>query len=258
MTPFVPEGPERQVRHLGSASVGGASVATIIVLSAVVTTLAFIPFSVVLSTGGSMPMSQGVFPLVGWLLGPVAGSAACAIGSLVGVFMAPHTAGIAVLSVGGAAVAALSAGAMAHRAALRLGLVVVFAVALAWYAASAALSHGVRPAVVVAGTFIDWSGILLFVLPTRRLCVRWIGAAQLSRVAAGLFLGTWMISGVTHVCQAAISYSLFHWPEQVWITLIPIIPFENLARSFIGAVIGTGVISGLRAIGLLRPREAIY
>jgi ABC-type transport system involved in cytochrome c biogenesis permease component len=112
--------------------------------------------------------------------------------------------------------------------------------------------------VVVAGSFVDWSGILLFVLPTRGLCVRWIGAAQLSRVAAGLFLGTWMISGVTHVCQSAISYSLFHWPEKVWITLIPIIPGENLARSLIGAVIGTGVISGLRAIGLLRPREAIY
>jgi hypothetical protein len=35
-------------------------------------------------------------------------------------------------------------------------------------------------------------------------------------------------------------------------------PFENLIRSVVGTIIGIGVISGLRAIGLVKPREAIY
>src|ERR1700722_16953193 len=104
--PFTPAGPEREVRHLGGATIGGAPVAYIVVLAAVVTTLAFIPFSVVLSTGGSFPMSQGVFPLMGWLLGASGGAVASATGALVGVFLAPHTAGIPLLTLLGAALGA--------------------------------------------------------------------------------------------------------------------------------------------------------
>jgi hypothetical protein len=55
-----------------------------------------------------------------------------------------------------------------------------------------------------------------------------------------------------------ISYFMFNWPEEVWITLIPVMPFENLIRSVVGTIIGIGVISGLRAIGLVKAREAIY
>ena len=40
--------------------------------------------------------------------------------------------------------------------------------------------------------------------------------------------------------------------------LIPIIPFEMLMRVLIGIVIGGGVIAGLRAIGLVKPENAIY
>lgn len=65
MSDFQPSGPERSVQFHGSAAIDGAPVAYIVVLAAVVTTLSFIPFSVVLSSGGSFPMSQGVFGLVG-------------------------------------------------------------------------------------------------------------------------------------------------------------------------------------------------
>ena len=47
------------------------------------------------------------------------------------------------------------------------------------------------------------------------------------------------------------------WPEEVWVTLIPIIPMEHLFRCLVGTAIGTGVIAGLRAIRLVRPSEAI-
>src|ERR1700712_1501431 len=94
MSPFTPAGDERQVRLLGGTAIDGAPVAYIVVLSAVVTTLAFIPFTVVLASGGSFPMSQGIFALLGLLLGPVAGAVASGIGTLIGIFVAPHTAGI--------------------------------------------------------------------------------------------------------------------------------------------------------------------
>lgn len=254
---FTPRGPEREVRAVHAPTVGGAPVATIIVLSTVVTTLAFIPFSVVLASGGSMPLSQGVFPLVGWLLGPSAGAVASLVGTLTGIFLAPHTAGIPALSLLGAGLGSLAAGAMGRKGLLRPAVAVVAALAYAVYV-TLALRNGVHARVVLAGSIIDWSGILLFALPTCGLCVRWIGSASLSRVSAGLFLGTWMISGLTHACQCAPAYYLFNWPEPVWVTLTPLILVENLTRSLVGAVIGSGVISGLRTLGVLRPREAIY
>jgi hypothetical protein len=51
---------------------------------------------------------------------------------------------------------------------------------------------------------------------------------------------------------------MFNWPEEVWISLIPIIPFESLMRGLVATVIGTGVIAGLRAIGLVKPTNATY
>jgi hypothetical protein len=42
------------------------------------------------------------------------------------------------------------------------------------------------------------------------------------------------------------------------IPLIPTIPIENAFRGLIGAVIGAGVITGLRAIGLVKPTQATY
>ncbi len=66
---------------------------------------------------------------------------------------------------------------------------------------------------------------------------------------AGIFGGTWTASGLSHLGAVAITYSIFNWPEEVWIALIGIVPLENLIRSFVGMVIGCGVIAGLRAIG---------
>ena len=40
--------------------------------------------------------------------------------------------------------------------------------------------------------------------------------------------------------------------------LSSVIPVEFLGRVAIGAVIGTGVIAGLRAIGLVKPTEGVY
>ena len=256
-----PAGEERQVQFLGGAAIDGAPVAYIVVLAAVVTALAFIPFSVILASGGSFPMSQGIYPLVGWLLGPIAGAIASGIGALVGIFLAPHTAGVPVVSVLGGVMASFAAGGMVIRDERRgwwIPLAVIFIIAWLLFAGRAVVQNGVSLYAAIAGSFLDWSAILLFILPTRTIFARWINDKRLVRTALGLFLGTWMIAGVMHVVQSCITYFMFNWPEEVWVTLIPIIPFENLMRCLIGTVIGTGVIAGLRAIGLVKPTWAIY
>ena len=257
-----PDAEERQIRYLGSAAIDGAPIAYIVVLAAVTTALAFIPVSFVLgSGGGGIPLSSGIFPLLGWLLGPIAGGVSSCIGTVIGVFLAPYTAGIPAASMWGSALASFAAGAMVltpNRRLWWLWLTLFGLISLLLLTNRAIFQNGVTPSTVFLGTFIDWSALLLFALPTRTLCVRWIGSQNIRWVAVGLFLGTWIASGLAHLNLMAITYFIFNWPQEVWLALIPLIPFEHLIRCVTGTVIGTGVISGLRAIELVKPREAIY
>ena len=258
----MPTGEEREVKFLGSVAIDGAPVSYVVVLAAVVAALGFVPFTPMLGLGGSFPLSQSVFGLVGWLLGPIAGATASGIGRLIGVFLAPHTAGSAwPASVWGAAVGSLAAGSMvlgAKRRGWWIPLSALFIIELAQFVGRAVFVNGVGVGVAVLTTFVNWSSILLFVLPTRTLFARWIRGGKASRLPIGLFLGTWMVAGLSHLSASSVMYFMFNWPEEVWITLIPTIPVENLFRCLVGTVLGTGVILGLRAIGLVKPSEAIY
>lgn len=261
MSSTQPSGEERSVKFLGGAAIDGAPVAYIVVLAAVVTALAFIPFSVVLASGGSFPMSQGIFGLIGWVLGPIAGAVASGIGTLIGVFVAPHTAGVWPVSVYGAVVTSFAAGIMVtggKRKGWWIGVAVLSVLSFLFFVGRAIFQNGVSAGNAILGSFVDWSAILLFVLPTRTLFAKWIGSKNTGMVAVGLFLGTWMTFGLAHVCQSAVTYFMFNWPEEIWVMLIPLIPIEFLSRCAIGTVIGTGVIAGLRAIGLVKPTNAIY
>ncbi|MDF1515268.1 MAG: hypothetical protein P1S60_15775, partial [Anaerolineae bacterium] len=204
---------------------------------------------------------QGIYPLIGWILGPIAGAIATGVGRTIGVFIAPHTAGVAVVSVFSAVMASFSAGVMdvqGRRKSWWLPLTLIFIVAWLLYAGRAVLQNGVGLWSAVAGSFLDWSGIVLFALPTRILAVRWLKSNNIGRVATGLFLGTWMITGIKHLIASVIIYYMLNWPADVWTMLIPIIPLENIFRCLVGTVIGTGVIVGLRAIGIVKPTEATY
>ncbi|MFN9394677.1 MAG: hypothetical protein ACK6BN_02200 [Pseudanabaena sp.] len=258
----IPEGKEREVRAIGGAAIDGTPIAYIIVLASVTTVLAFIPFSITLGSGKGIPLSQSIYPLLGWLLGPLAGALASGIGTFIGIFLDPHTAGsVPAIAIWGAVVASFAAGSMRinhSRQFFFLALTVLFGLELTAYAYLAIIRNGIPINTFILGAFIDWSAILLFLLPTRNLFVSLIGSNGLVKVAIGIFGGTWIICGLAHLCQVPFTYYLFNWPEPIWNALIPIIPVENAMRGLSGAVIGTGVISGLRAINLVKPKEAIY
>lgn len=257
----VDRGQERKVEFLGGASVDGAPVAYVIVLAAVVLALSFIPFSVVVAAGGSFPMAQGILPLVGWILGPIAGAIANVVGTALAIFLAPHTASIPVMNIVGAIVAGLAAGSMVTdgpRKRWWIPISIVLVISWLLYVGRGILVNGVGLWPAFAQSFIDWSGTLLFILPTRVLVGKWLTSKNMGLVAAGLFLGTWIVAGAYHAVQSPIAYWVLNFPEEVWYILIPILPVEHLFRCLIGMVIGTGVIAGLRAIGLVKPKHAIY
>lgn len=258
---FVPRGPERRVVFLESAVIGGAPVSYVIVLSTVVAVLSFVPFSLALASGSSFPMSQGVYPLLGWLLGPVAGAAASGIGALVGVFLAPHTAGIPWVSVMGAASASLFAGALVPRGRHRWWAALSLLVCVEWvlFYIHAIQRNGVPPGIFAAGYATEILGsALLIVPPVRRWIGRQVASPDLKRVAVGMFLGTWSAAGNMMLTMSLVSYWLINWPPEVFYMFIAVIPIEHTVRSLAGAIIGTGVIAGLRAMLLVKPPEARF
>jgi hypothetical protein len=258
---FIPSGEERDVQQVLGAAIDGAPLAYIVVLSAVVGVLAFIPFSVVIGAGKGFPLSQGIYPLVGWLLGPIAGAVANGIGALIGVIFAPHNTTLPAATILSAMVGGFASGVMRRTEARRrwwMALAPILVMLYALYAGRAILQIGVQWWLVVWGSVINWSALLLFLLPTRTMFARWISSPDLKRVTLGLFLGTWTVAGLAHLVAASIIYLVSNWPNEVWLTMAPMAPVEHTVRSLIGAVIGTGVIAGLRAIGLVKPREATY
>jgi len=258
---FQPTGKEREVKLLGRATIDGAPIAYIIMLAGVVTGLAFVPLSVVLGSGKSFPMSQGIYPLVGWILGPIAGAIASAIGASLGIFIAPYTTTVPIATVLGALMGSFAAGVMVQvgrRKNWWIPLSLLLCLIYGCYGARAIFYNGVRVHAVILGSFINGSALLLFIFPTRRLAARWIGDQNLRRVAGGLFLGTWIAAGLSHLTASTIVYFVVNWPEAVWLAMAPLSPLEHLARCVVGMILGTGVIAGLRAIGLVKPTFAVY
>lgn len=257
----VPSGELRTVVFHGTALIAGAPVASVIVLASVVAVLSFIPFSVALSAGNGFPMAQGVYSLTGWLLGPWAGATASGVGALIGVFLAPHTAGISWITVGGAASGALFAGVITRQRTHRLLTVllsVVIVLEVVVFVRHAVFTNGVRPSVFVAAYMTHLIAIAGFLLPIRGWVGGLIASPDLRRVALGLFLGTWMAASLMMFGESMMGYLILNWPDELFVFFAGIIPLEQAARSGIGAVVGTGVIAGLRSMSLVKPRYARY
>jgi hypothetical protein len=254
-------GVERVVKLQGASTVDGAPISYIIVLASIVTTLSFIPLSIQLGMSAAFPMSQAVYPLIGWILGPIAGALASMIGTAAGVCLAPHTAGVPWLTIYGAGFGSFVAGTITRRKERRfwwIAIAVLSAVNIYFHTGRAILQMNVDPRVALSASFYGLSSFTLFVLPSRGLIARLISQEKIGGLAVGLFVGGWTCGGLTIAATGCIAYALYNWPAQVWMMLIPMIPYEGLTRALVGTMIGTGVISGLRAAGLLKPREGCY
>jgi hypothetical protein len=262
-TMSAPLGEERIVKQKSGAEIDGSPITYIVVLAAVIMVLALvpIPISIVIGSGKNFPISQGIYPLMGWLLGPIAGAITNAVGALGGVIIAPHTTTSRLGTIIGAALGGFAAGVMGKKEQREWWWIPVSAlniIFLILYAGRAIFVNHANWLHVVLGTFIDWSALLLFLLPSRSYFARCLQDEKMTSVSIGLFGGTWIISGLTHLCTGMFVYSIINWPSESWLLFAPLAPLEHAIRCLVGMVIGTGVIAGLRAIGLSKPTQGLY
>ncbi len=256
-----PHGEERRVQPSAAATVDGAPIAYVIVLAAVVAALSFvpIPISAVLGFGGTFPLSQAVYPLVGFILGPWAGALAAGIGRVIGILVAPHTASTGLLSTVVAIVTAWAGGVLVQKkGSLWVWPPVVWALAFVAYVGRG-LTVDVSLGLALASTLVNWLSILLWLSPLRALVRGWIADQSPARLAIGLALGSWIVNTGSFLVANAMFYNLLsQWPAIQWKALIGVSPVEHVFRAVVGTVVGLGVILGLRAIGLVKPAKAGY
>lgn len=254
---------EREVTRSVGVAFDGAPIAQVAMLAAVVVVLTIvpIPFTAVFGTGRNFPMGQVVYPLVGWLLGPLAGALVDGFGALIGVLINPQNSSSLIATVIGAAFGGLAAGAMADTGPRRkwwMPLALVFIGFYALYAARAVLFNRLDAGIFLLATFINWSALLLFLSPARVFFARSLRAPDTLHLALGLFGGTWMVAGLTHLCTGTIVYWITNWANKWWPAVAAAAPLEHTVRALLGAVIGLGVISGLRSLKLFKPPHSVY
>jgi len=255
-----PSAKEREVKFLGGTTIDGAPVAYVVVFAAVVTALSFIPFSMMLGGGTAFPLSQVIYPLTGIVLGPIAGAIASGIGATIAIFVAPHTAGsMPIFTVLGTMVSGFMAGSIVRGPQRTKWWIIPFVLIVSNNIGTdlfAILVQKVEVRVLLLFSIIFIVAWLLWILPTRKLFAKWIGDKNIALVAVAAFFITYMscIIGMS----VGIDYYINPWPNEVYGFLIPLMPVEFTFRGLVGAVIGTGVIAGLRAVGVVKPKWALY
>ncbi|MEM7790267.1 MAG: hypothetical protein AAF546_02595, partial [Verrucomicrobiota bacterium] len=244
-----------------STTIDGAPITYMIAFAAATAVFSFIPISVAMASGGAFPMSQGINPLVGIILGPIAGAITSLIGTSVGVILAPHTAGIPALTLMGATVSSFIAGCFVRKGPRAWWFVPVALYSIInyiFYAGRAVFQNGVEPWIAIVASIISWSSLLIFILPTRRFVAKFLTSENITRLSIGFFLVSWTASSLGTLSQAVIAYWMLNWPEEVWIFFIPVLPYEAAVRSIVGVVIGAGIVTGMRSTGMMKPRNALY
>jgi hypothetical protein len=217
-------------------------------MAGVVAVFQLIPFSVVLGTGASFPLSLAIIGLIGILLGPWAGAAAVVIGSAAGVMIAPHTAYLGSLTVLIMAITPIGTGLITRGRRKIVGIYLIIA-ALFWWGLFLA-TNGV-PKLWMA-LLQPWRymmpGILLLLPDLTCKAVRFLYSRNRLKLVAGLGYILWIGSSLDHSLSAIIgNLIMFRLPEDVWSFLtLHLIGAERGALVLIGIVIGMSMMTGLR------------
>lgn len=245
--------------------IAGAPISQVAVWAAIVAVAGTIPWIFPMQGGGgAFPMSIPVAPVVGIVLGPLAGFVACLVGGALDLIIAPYTAGIGLLSPLSIAIAAMGAGYLVRRPKPNLlipGLLGPTFLLWLWADYAFILRDFPFPAILLVGG-TDMLPSWIVGLAGAKWAARQIEANG-AQAPWRLFVAVWIVcyfgvGAMQHGFEWAVWEMMFRFPPEPSIaTSLAFTWWERLfVYAGIGALIGTSVILALKRMGLRRPEQA--
>ena len=245
--------------------IAGAPISQVAVWAAVVAVAGTIPWIFPMQGGGGgFPMSIPIAPIVGVILGPIAGFIAVLVGGAIDLIIAPYTAQIGILSPLTIAFAALGAGYLVQRPKRNLLIPgILGAFFWVWLQLDYALIVNDYPfpqILLVGGTDMVPSWIIGLVFSG------WAAKQiQESDVKSfwKLFLGLWVVAyfgvgAMEHGIGWAVWEIMYKYPAEGSIAVVLALTWWE--RIFLyagsGALVGTALILALKRMSLRRPEHA--
>lgn len=250
-----------QITSTRDRGIYGAPISYVALLGAVTAVLQLIPFSVVLGSGVSFPLSLATGPLIGILLGPWAGTIAVLVGGAIGVLIAPHTAFLGPLTLLVLIMSPLATGLIVTGRSYIVGIYLLLAAVVWWGVFFLIIGF---PSEHMAALLQPWRyvvpGILLLVPGLTDKAVRLLQSEERLPLAAGLGYILWIGLQADHAMSSVVGNEiLFPLPAEVWSFLtLAVIGAERGALTLVGIVIGLGVIFGLRRMGIRKPEQGVW
>lgn len=253
-----PIGARREIKAGGGAAIGGAPVAYVAIMAAIVAALAFVPASVVIGgAGGGWPLHDAIHPLVGLLLGPVAGPIASAAGVLIGNAIAPYTS-LGPWSFLLGAMSAFAVGMVTRPS--KTAWVWPWAITLVLHVVYyfQAINFQISPGLWFSNAFTVTLGLILIAIPAiRNWSVRTLREEAVGwRMGVALYIPFFFGSVAGIQALWVPNFATNPWPADVWPVLVPIILLERGVFTLIGTLVAMGVISGLRRSSFVKPSMA--
>ncbi len=219
-------------------------VAYIAISAAIVTATAYIPMFPVVGAGTVISAGMIAVPLVGILLGPVAGTLATAIGAFLGQIVAPYGAIFGLITflcpMMGAFVSSLVAFKRWKDAALTLSLTI-----LLWYAITS-IKWAKDPYSSVRWYFpylhlTSLASLFIF----REKIGDWIESLDPKKVPFGIFLAALAGLLTDHMVGNSIYVGVYSGPARVYSFVLLLYSFERIAGAIGAALVGAPLLIAL-------------
>ena len=217
-------------------------VAFVSVFAALYVVLGYIPLFYIFGAYGQYVTAALIIaPVIGIILGPVGGALATAIGGIVGMMltgimpMGPFTflpGTLDTLCIG------LTFRGKWYASA---GIFAVFIIAFA-----------ALPSIGAAKYFI-WlhaTALVLLLSPASTLAVKYVKSTDPQELVLGVGILVFIGVLIDHIVGSFIFQLLTPLPQYVWETVAFIYPIERLLVTVVAAVIGAGIVRGIKASGL--------
>jgi len=215
------------------------------VFAALQAIVSMIPFTITVGTSGNITLGVITAPLIGLLLGPVAGGIAVATGSLVGLFLNPSGAIFGILTVLPPTLGAVATGCIRINRGYLPGVIILLSVA-AFYA---------NPFGRVAA-FYPWLHMVAMVLafsPIAKLANSYFASSELRKVTFAVAVASFIGTLTDHAFGSALGIWYFYpaLGPAVWNLIMYVYPIERIVTVAIVTIVGAPVYRRLKASGII-------